>query len=109
MEKDEKKMASEADSLAARLQALQKMIEQNKDKSQALQDSVRAADSMKAHPPQSDSLNRKMADQKVQKQPPDSAGQQQKQPPSADDKKGPTPDEIGRASCREREEGGRGA
>ena len=36
MAKDEKKMASEADSLAARLQALQKMIEQIKDKSQAL-------------------------------------------------------------------------
>ncbi|MBI4502531.1 MAG: hypothetical protein HY700_15400 [Gemmatimonadetes bacterium] len=74
MASEEKKMATEADSLAARLAALQKMIEQSKDKSQALQDSVRAADSA------------------MHKQPQDSAGQQQMQQPKPGEQKGPTPD-----------------
>src|SRR5262249_11360635 len=65
------------------------------DKSTQLQDSVRAADSLKARPNQQDSLakQQKMADQKMQKSPQDSAGQ--KQPPKpADDKKGPSPDDA---------------
>lgn len=42
MTEAEKKMATEADSLAARLEALKKMIDQAKDQSNELQDSVRA-------------------------------------------------------------------
>jgi hypothetical protein len=59
---------------------MQKMIDQMKDKSGALKDSVRAADSLKAQ------------DQKQQQQPPDSMGNQR--PPKMGDDKGPKPDDA---------------
>jgi hypothetical protein len=73
-------MATEADSLAARLEQLQKMLEAQKNKN-AMQDSVKAADSLK------------LADQKQQKQPNDSM--MNKNGPNKPDpnQKGPTPDD----------------
>ncbi len=85
MAKAEKEMATEADSLAARLEALKKMIEQTKDRSTELQDSVRANDSLqvaKQQPPQA---------------PKPDPGQQNQQNPKAGDQQGPKPDEAQKA------------
>ena len=75
MANKERNMATEADSLAARLEALKKMIEQQKDKSSALQDSVRATDSL--------------AKQQQQPSPPDMGKNQP--PPKPGDQNGPRP------------------
>jgi hypothetical protein len=83
MTESERKMATEADSLAARLEALQKLMEQARDKRNDLQDSVLASDSLK------------MANQQQQQQP--DSGNMNQQNPQTGDQKGPPPSQSEQA------------
>jgi hypothetical protein len=83
MAQAEKKMATEADSLAARLEELEKLINQAKGNQTELQDSVQAADSTR------------MANQQQQQQPDSARGNQQN--PRSGDEEGPPPTQAQQA------------